>query len=164
MLKSVIAGAIALATLGNIAQAETWTLHKHKRWVVEYNSSNDAGLPMCMAKIDYPRQAFWIKATAYDYWYGIYDGNKRWREQEGVLDFWVDNGDYVVMDGWAKGSLAQAYPDSLDHDAAEFLLREIYRGRKLYIDFDGDNYSDYGIDLSGSAAAINALIDCKNKL
>lgn len=158
-----VAGAVLFGAVA--AKAETWTLHQHKYWKVAYMDRNSEGVPMCIAEVRHRNGVvFYIKTEGSMFWYELYDRNANWREHEGVLDFWVDRSDYVTMEAWAKGKSAQAYPESVDERSSRYLLDRIYQGRKLYIDWDGDDYSDYTIDLRGSAAAIGALVQCKNRL
>ncbi len=156
-----MATAATIAVLPLAVEAETWTLHSHKAWQVKYMDKNSGGRPMCIAGVEHTDGMFLIKVAGGDVWFDLFNDRMDYEPHKGVVNVWVDRGDYVALDAFAEDGGIQMY---LNREQGNFILGEIAEGYKVYFDIDGDDYSDLHANLSGSFASMNALLECAEKL
>lgn len=157
-MKTLLALLLTLVSLPAMAQ-ESFTIFSKGHWQVTYEVTEN-GTPFCVAQVSgddvyfsldvglYSLSAFYI--TDYnDFGPGVIEGNVNLR---------IDNRDTWVTP--AKGTDTVIRMFGLK---TEF-LNQLQDGRRLYIDVEGDGHYEAWFSLAGSAAALNALVDCKHKL
>ena len=144
------------------AQSDSRVVYAHKAWEVRVVAFDDATLA-CVAKVDKPGSYFSIWA----------DGNSSVElvMYSNAWSFGDSTADVVVqIDRRAKWDLTNADLSGSsvmftlpNNDSAERFLLEVVRGNTVKL-YNTSNRLIESWSLAGSAASINALIDCTNAL
>lgn len=159
----ILAVALCLLFLSfmGTAQAESFTLHRSGAWQVSYEASdNDSGVTWCEAINANSEEGFMLQLIAWgsgNTSLALYDAKAMWAEKSKIV---------VKIDRkapWEADANSMGQTLFIDNPKKEF-LQEIYLGKIVYVDINYDLQWDYWFSLDGSAEAIRALADCKNKL
>lgn len=161
-MKQIIAALLAIvlllpgmASANPNAAKDSWVVHRHKDWVVEYVLYND-NTAQCLAAFKGRLSSFIIFSDGNGAMMKFYDGGNAGPDRYVEFNVKIDQRRAWRIDGEIEGGAL--WGELYD----ERLLMEIAQGRALRLYFGRDLIYTYS--LSGSMAAMVALADCVDKL
>lgn len=142
------------------AAQEAFLLFSKGHWKVEYQTRSYAP-PLCVASVSDGVDVYFsidVSLDNIEAWYITNANNFGPNGVSGDVILRIDNNQSWVTPAYGQNTSIVMF------GLKEKFIRQIYSGQTLYIDQEGDGYYDAWFSLSGSAAALNALADCADKL
>jgi hypothetical protein len=157
-MKTLLALFLTLFTLPAMAQ-DSFLLFSKGHWKVTYQVTS-SGIPYCVAEVagDGVYFSLDVGKSTLDAFY-ISDFLDLGPDTiKGEVNLQIDGRDTWVTPGSGSEDVIRMFGLKTE------FLNQLQDGRRLYIDVGRDGNWDAWFSLAGSAAALNALVDCKYKL
>ncbi len=166
MTKYFIVLIVWLGLIASYASAESFTVFQHKHWEVTYETGDNNDLSYCTAGVNNTEDGISVRLLADTQKLVFFAYMPKWdfEDAEGSIRVWIDSRSPWKLEATGDG---KAIFSTLPSNAATVdFLTEIIQGSRLYVSTSTSPKStwDIWVSLNGSTKAVNALMDCKEKL